>query len=258
MDIPFFLLIGQSNIAGRGNVGDLAPEEKIPQNGLYNLVQNLPSSYQYQPATHSMAKMNDPFFPARSEQEAVGPGLFFASEMRAKLSLENLGIVLCAPGGVGLDKWDVVSDQPQNKVLYSEAVGRAKVAQKLGACLGVLVYIGEADSHTQESASAWGRRFKAMVESIRQELNMHDLPVVMAEIGRISDERKQAFQDKYGYWDEVKTGQRSIDMPRLKKISTEDLELAADGIHLTTAAQRILGTRFADAMAELILKEKAA
>ncbi len=238
----FFLLIGQSNMAGRGEMDNLADEFLQPQ-GILQFLNN-----QWQPVREPMQPADDPIFSVNADKVGgIGPGVTFAKEMQSKIN-KDIGLLLCAKGGNGIEAWEIKGD------LYQETVKRTHQAQGVSRLRGILIHVGEGDTHSFEAADNWLERFYLLVNSLRSEFGM-DLPVVFAQIATVSESRRARKAHGFVAWDYLKNVQASVCMVNVAMVKTEDLPLKQDGIHLSTAAQMILGERFARSMLRLMGKD---
>ncbi|MDB6058506.1 MAG: hypothetical protein JWO95_2350, partial [Verrucomicrobiales bacterium] len=133
--MQIYLLIGQSNMAGRGKTDK---EDKTP----HARVLMFETNNSWQPAIEPLTK--DPH-----KYHGVGPGLAFAKAMADKDSSVTIGLVSAAVGGTQLSRWIKGAD------LYENAVKRAKFAIKDGTLAGILWHQGESDCDTEEHANTY-------------------------------------------------------------------------------------------------------
>lgn len=239
----FFLLIGQSNIAGRGEIADASAELEQMQ-GISQFLNN-----QWQSARLCMQPADDPIFSVKADKVGgIGPGITFAQTMRLQLG-GDIGLLLCAKGGNGIEAWGIEAD------LYQETVKRTHLAQKTRELKGILIYIGEGDTRSVEAADRWLDSFHLLVDRLRVEFG-ENLPVVFAQIATVSENRRAMKTHGFVAWDYLKTVQASVRMANVAMVKTDDLPLKDDGLHLNTMAQVELGKRFASSMLELLDNSK--
>jgi len=162
-NLQLFLLIGQSNMTGRGTVG---PEDRAPIPGVYMLTQDLT----WVPAVDPMS------FDDRLT--AVGPGRSFARTLKAANPLLSIGLIPAAVGGTTLEMW-----KPGGK-LYENALQRAQVAMKSGTLRGILWHQGEGDSTLYADVLTYGLRWQHFIDCLRADLKLPDVPVVVGELCR--------------------------------------------------------------------------
>ncbi len=154
-----FLLIGQSNMAGRGFLHEAVPVDttniKILRNGRWQ-------------------KMFRPINPDRSFS-GVSLAESFA-EAYAKKYNERVGLICAADGGTKLEQWQVGS------LLYESAVAQAKLALRTSTIVGVLWHQGESDC-PPELAKTYKERFEVIMNALRKELGLENVPFILGELG---------------------------------------------------------------------------
>jgi len=157
-----YLLIGQSNMAGRGK---MTPEDRQAVPGVWTL----DASGTWQGAAH-------PLHFDKPSMAGVGLGIDFAKTMRAGDERIAVGLIPCAFGGTRLDEWQ------QGSKLYRQAIERAAVGAKAGVLCGILWHQGEEDS-TEKLAPTYALRLKQLIADLRTDLDSPELPVVVGELG---------------------------------------------------------------------------
>lgn len=229
-NLDLYLLIGQSNMAGRGAVGEA---EKTPIPGIW--VQN--KDLTWRPAT-------DPLHYDKPTIVGAGLGRPFAQAVRKAHPDREIGLIPAAFGGSALDEWKPGTTH------YTEAVRRTKSALKNGTLKGILWHQGEADSGKEELARTYVERFSAFIRQLRADLDAPDVPVVVGEIGHF-------FRDKPvnapKYASVVMEQLRSIPakVPRSAFVSAEGLKHKGDDTHFDTPSLIEFGQRYAAAFLRL-------
>ena len=117
-----FLLIGQSNMAGRGYLNEA---HDIDTSRIFTL------------RNGRWARMFRPINPDRSFS-GVNLAESFADAYQKEHNVE-VGLIPCADGGTSLSQWRV------RGLLYDHAVMQARLAQRTSTIAGVLWHQGEAD-----------------------------------------------------------------------------------------------------------------
>lgn len=245
MDV--FIALGQSNMAGRGSVSELP--SWFPRNS-QKLFRFNPFREDWESATEPMQLADDPIYAVNADRKkgGVGPSLSFADAMAEKLA-QDVGIILCARGGTGIDAWSKTEDPI---LLYNSLLHRALHSiYRGGEIKGLIAYLGESDTKSHELARLWPDRFIELIKNLRHDLFGFDLPVVFAQLACVDYKRKQKRQHGYMGWDTLKEYQALLSAPNIKMVKTDDLELM-DGLHLCTRSQLVLGQRFADTMYSMI------
>ena len=159
MVIHSFLLIGQSNMAGRGYVEDAV---EIDTSRIW-VLRNGRWQKHYRPVN-----CDRPF-------SGVCLAESFAAEY-AKTYDVDVGLIPCADGGTRLEQWQVGS------ILYDNAVSQARLAQRTSIITGILWHQGEGDC-SNKLYPTYAQRFKPMLEGFRNDLSLHDIPFLIGGLG---------------------------------------------------------------------------
>jgi hypothetical protein len=223
-----FLLIGQSNMAGRGVV---EADDRLPM----PRVLMLDRAGAWVPAVDPM-HFDKPI-------AGVGLGRSFAARIAESHPGITVGLIPAAVGGSPIDAWTPGGfDTPTNTHPWDDAMARAKVAMASGTLKGVLWHQGESDA-TAELAPAYGRKLQSLVARLRETLGAPDLPVIVGQLG--------AFEG--APWDDAR---KMIDAAHRQLpesvagtgfVSSEGLTDKGDRLHFDSRSLRELGRRYADA-----------
>ena len=231
-----YLLVGQSNMAGRGKVEE---EDKTP----HPRVLMLDKAGQWVPAV-------DPMHFDKSSA-GVGLGKTFGQLMADKNPEITVGLIPCAVGGSPIDSWKPGEFyKPTNSHPWDDAMKRAKVAQESGTMKGILWHQGESDSKA-DLAPTYEKKLHALVKAFRTELGA-DLPFLAGQIGQFEDVP----------WDEhhKQVNQAHEDLPkhlpRTAFVSAEGLKHKGDKVHFDSPSLRELGKRYAVAFLRLVSERK--
>ena len=225
-----YLLIGQSNMAGRGA---LEAQDKKPH-----------------PRAMTFTKQNTwgaAIDPLHFDKPIAGVGLgsSFGRAMAEANPDVTIGLVPCAVGGTPLSRWQKDGD------LYKQAVVRAKAAMKDGTLQGILWHQGESDSGSETTARNYGERLAQMVHDLRAELDAGDVPFVGGELGEFL--RPKSKDGKPSFWPVVNEQLATLG-ERVEKtavVSAKGLKHKGDEVHFDSASLRELGKRYATAMLAL-------
>jgi hypothetical protein len=221
-DFHLYLLMGQSNMAGRGKMTE---EDRQPIEGVYAL--NADGAWS--PAAH-------PLHFDKPRVAGVGLSLDFAKAMRRSDPDATIGLIPCAVGGTRLDQWK------KGQALYDNAVARAKVASRCGVLRGILWHQGEGDS-AENLASTYAARLSAMLADLRTDLGQGDLAIVVGELGHfrkhpgtlvINDQLHEVAQR----------------LPRVAWTSAAGLGHNGDSTHFDASSLKKFGRRYAEKMLE--------
>lgn len=209
--MKLFLLIGQSNMAGRGKV---EAQDQVLNPKIFMLTKDL----QWVPAKD----------PLHFDKPAAGVGLGseFAREVSKANPQMSIGLIPCAVGGTSLDQWK------EGSALYKKAVERAKEAMKQGTLAGILWHQGESDG-SPALAATYEERLTKMMNSLRKDLKAEKVPVVLGELSR-GHNNNDAVNEQLA--------KAAKTIPLCGLASTEGLEKA---LHFNSASYRKLGARYA-------------
>jgi hypothetical protein len=218
-----YLLIGQSNMAGRGAL-DEAAKVANPKVFVWN------KEMAWAPAV-------DPLHWDKPAIAAVGPGRAFAEAVLAARPGVEIGLVPAAFGGSSLDEW------MPGKPHYVNAVARVKAAVASGGKLrGILWHQGEADSAKTELAESYPERFGVFLAALRKDLDAEDVPFVAGQLGDFVETRKESpFA--------VRVNEQLASLPgKYKNVGFAEargLKDLGDQLHFNTEGARELGRRYA-------------
>jgi hypothetical protein len=228
--LQLYLLMGQSNMAGRG---ELETEDTTTHPRVLMFGTNSSWEVAVEPIT------KDP-----KKKHGVGPGLAFGKAMAEKNPGVVIGLVPCAIGGTPLKRWVQGAD------LYSNAVVRARLAMKSGTLKGFLWHQGEGDSLHEADAKSYGERLAKMIQDIRGELGVTNAPFVVGQIGEFLYAREG---NPCPFAREI--NQALLEIPskvaRTGCAKSNGLNHKGDVLHFDAASQREFGRRYAVEMMRL-------
>ena len=164
-DVRSFLLIGQSNMAGRGDVRDVEP---IINDNILVLRMGRWQKFR------TPVNFDRGLFPDRA---TIGVSLSesFANDIQTKTG-EMVGLIPCADGGTKLLEW------MPGELLYDNAVFNAKMAMKHSVLSGILWHQGESDCIDENDVANYKQRFLQMIASLKRDLGVSDIPVLIGEL----------------------------------------------------------------------------
>lgn len=221
-----YLLIGQSNMAGRGPV-DAESKAANPQ------IVMLDSLNRWVPAT-------DPVHFDKPTITGVGPAIGFAREMLGNDKSIKIGLIPCALGGSPIKVWEPAAVYLTVFHPYNDAVARAKLAMRQGVLKGILWHQGESDNDSVHAA-LYLQKLKTLIDRLRTDLGQPDLPFVAGEIGYFL---KENFINPV-------LNQLPQRVPNTAVVSAKNLTDKGDRLHFDTPSARELGKRYALAMKKL-------
>ena len=215
-----FLLIGQSNMSGRGI---LTAENRICDGRILRLVNG------------RFQTMWEPLSADRSFAGASLAPAFALEYVRA--TGESVGLIPASDGGSSIDEW-----QP-GELLYDHAVSEARLAQRTGVIRAILWHQGEADCHPARAAQ-YAPKFLHMFRSLKKDL---DLPDVRIYVGGLGDYlAKNEVDPNLANYDSVNTVLRTLaaENDDIRFVSAEGLTSKEDNLHFNTESLRLFGKRY--------------
>ncbi len=217
-DMDVYLLIGQSNMAGRAQIGE-SESSAISGAGLFN------SEGRWVALTNPLNRFSS--VRKRMEMQKLGPGYGFARHLQELRPDRTIGLVVNARGGTKIDQWK------KGDLFFEEAVSRALEASKFGNLKGILWHQGEGNSNDKN----YYRKLTQLVDNLREALGDPELPFVAGEV-----EGKRFVNTEIA---------KLVDYPHCGVASSEGLE-TQDGTHFNTDAAIELGERFSEALVLLL------
>ena len=224
-----FLLIGQSNMAGRGELGEV-PEIVntscfMLRNGLFRFMREPISTDRPVVA------------PPGCVRAGIGLGASFADALQRHTG-DEIGLVMCAEGGSSLSQW------LPGQILYDNAVAQARLAMRSSVLSGILWHQGENDCGSPDDAKAYAGRLSRVILSLRADLGCPRLPFLIGTLGDfVRDDPDSPYADDVNRALQ-EAAQSTADCAL---VSAAGLSCKPDGMHFTSAACRTLGERYFEA-----------
>lgn len=219
-----FLMVGQSNMAGRGEFGDV-PEIKNPH--CYTLKNGL-----WEPMREPV-NTDAPIFPDLQFGNIVcGVGLAPAfADLFANEYGEDVGLIPCAHGGSYISQW------LPGEVLYDNAVFHAKLAMRSSDLAGILWHQGEQDTDNECNATAHKERTGQVLRGLRMELG--DVPILVGGIGDFLEKLTR-------FAPTINKGLEELcsEIPNCAFVSARGLSSKPDGVHFNSVSCREFGKRY--------------
>jgi Carbohydrate esterase, sialic acid-specific acetylesterase len=235
-----FILVGQSNMEGRGSVSDLPSFPNAARVFAYTSnAQWISPANEPLPGSNSLAiPQVESVAPAKA-----GPGLAFGDRLAELRPYVEIGLVQCAKGGYGIEYW---AKDYRVTTLYGSCIKRAVEAAQSGTVRGILIFNGESDANP-ERISYYPTRMARLIQDLRDDLGSK-LPVIVTKIGP-----EPHGNTHFTSWRDMQLRQAELGVPNGAVVTAADLQ--SDGPkspHLTTASYVILGRRYAEAMHSLL------
>ena len=227
-----YLLIGQSNMAGRGVVGqtDQTPHEHVFMLGKAGI----------------WLAATDPVHFDKPEVVGVGPGLSFGKTIACYDQTRKIGLIPAAVGGSSIASWKQGGFHKQTgSHPYDDAISRARIAMKNGTLKGILWHQGEADSNA-EKLPVYKSTLTKMAASFRRDLGSPDVPFIVGGLGDFFEQRHPQsaeitaiLRDAPGF------------ISNTGFVSARGLSHKGDGVHFSAQSARDLGGRYARKLLEM-------
>jgi hypothetical protein len=224
-----FLLVGQSNMAGRGKI-DVEDRQPHPR------VLMLNKDGQWVPAVA-------PLHFDKPGVVGVGLGRTFGIEVAEANPNITVGLIPCAAGGSPIASWEPGGYHSQTKSHpYDDAIRRAKAAMEHGTLKGILWHQGESDAQP-EKAEVYEQKLHALVARFRKALNAPDVPFLAGQLGQFSERPWSDAKKK------VDQALRELPekIPNTAFIESDGLQHKGDQVHFDAASYREFGRRYAKA-----------
>lgn len=231
--MDLYLLIGQSNMAGRGPLTD-----EYTNMGNKNVLM-LTKENKWVTAKH-------PLHFDKPNVAGVGPGLSFGIAMLKENKKHSIGLIPCAVGGTSINVWQPGGyDNATKTHPYDDMLVRLYEALKSGTLKGVIWLQGESDS-SPEKASDYLKKLEALIHRLRSVVNNPLLPFVAGELGQY----KEAYQNINK---ELAQLPKSVEYTAIA--TSEGLTDKGDQTHFDSRSAVEYGKRFAKKMKMLLRKE---
>ncbi|HID75410.1 MAG TPA: sialate O-acetylesterase [Planctomycetaceae bacterium] len=229
-----FLLVGQSNMAGRGTIEE---QDRQPHPRVLMLDQD----GRWVPAV-------DPLHFDKPRVVGVGPGRTFGIQIANANPDITVGLIPCAAGGSPIASWEPGGYHDQTKSHpYDDAIRRARIALKSGTLKAILWHQGESDSQPGK-AEVYEAKLHALIARFRRDLNAPQVPFIAGQMGQFP-ERPWSDAKKL-----VDRAHRTLPekVPHTAFVNSDGLTHRGDQVHFNAASYRQLGQRYAEAYQALV------
>jgi len=231
-----YILMGQSNMAGRGRITEEFKNERNTRLLMLN------KSNVWVMAEH-------PLHFDKPNIVGVGPGMAFGLSMLEDNNKKiKIGLVPCAVGGTPIEDWEPKAyNKATNTYPYDEALIRIKEAKKSGIIKGIIWHQGEGNSSPEKSL-IYISQLNSLILRVRENIGNQSLPFVIGELGYYKE-----------IYNNINTELKKVPslIPYTAIASSEGLNHNGDGTHFDSQSARTLGFRLAEKMKD-IQKQSAA
>jgi hypothetical protein len=222
--VKSFLMLGQSNMAGRGFIHEVTPiyNERIQmlRNGRWQMMTE-PINYDRPVSGISLAGS-------------------FADAWCRQNQEDTIGLIPCAEGGSPLNEWAV------DEALFRHAITEAKFAMQNSELTGILWHQGESDS-INGNYKVYYKKLLLIIEALRKELNALDIPLIIGGLGDFLG--KEGFGKhctEYNFINE-ELQKFAFEQNNCYFVTASGLTSNPDGIHIDAISQRKFGLRYFEA-----------
>ena len=227
------LMLGQSNMAGRGDMGQVKP--------IRNPLCYMLRMGRWQP-------MCEPVNPDRGIFEGrFRSGISLAASFAdayAHHYQRPIGLIPCADGGTCLRQW------MPGELNYDHAVMQTKLALRTSDLKAILWHQGESDCLSDETVAAYRENFIQMITQLRKELGAENVPVILGELPQ-----QMGANWKTAGREQQLNGilrQLAAEVPNSAIASSRELTMKPDGAHFDSPACREFGKRYFEAYQKLL------
>jgi len=226
-----FLLVGQSNMAGRGKVEE---QDKQPH----------PRVLALNKAGEWVAAVDPIHFDKSSA--GVGLGKSFGIQIAEANPDITVGLIPCAVGGSPIDSWQPGKFyKPASAHPWDDFQKRAKPALEKGTLKAILWHQGESDSN-EKLAGTYEKKLHNLVKAFRAELAT-DAPFIVGQLGQFDDVPLTEHREQ------VDQAHQNLPkhLPRTAYVSAVGFKHKGDKVHFDSASLREFGKRYAEAYLKL-------
>ena len=225
MSMHAFLMAGQSNMAGRGIIGEVP--EIAPVGRMYML-----RNGRWQP-------MSEPINPDRQifvdSPNKLRSGVSLAASFAEAWTRQYegcIGLIPCADGGSSIDEW------MPGGVLFDNAVFTTRLALRSSALDGILWHQGESDSKTEKAARTHSAKLEYVANELRSAIGCAKIPFIMGELAYD--------MPRWPFTQLVNEGMHALCQRRSDFVlaSAQGYEIGPDGMHFTAKFYREFGCRY--------------
>ena len=218
--IHSFLLIGQSNMGGRGFANEVEPirndQIKVLRNGRWRPM----------------------YVPVNADRVTSGINLAesFADRYAREKGVE-VGLIPCADGGTSLDQWRV------GGLLFDHACYMAELASRTSTIAGVLWHQGESDC-SEERYPFYEEKCRVIMDAFRERLQLYDVPFLLGGLGEYLKDCPRSEKFKNYYLVNEALERMAANCPMMGFVSAKGLGANPDQLHFSAASLRAFGERY--------------
>jgi len=222
--VKSFLMLGQSNMAGRGFIHEVPP--------IYNERIQMLRNGRWQMMTE----------PINYDRPVSGISLVgsFADAWCRENKEDIIGLIPCAEGGSSLDEWAL------DEVLFRHAITEAKFAMQSSELAGILWHQGESDSFNG-NYKVYYKKLLLIIDTLRKELNAPHIPIIIGGLGDFLGQKGFGKNcTEYNFINQ-ELQKFAFEQDNCYFVTASRLTSNPDGIHIDAISQRKFGLRYFEA-----------
>ena len=228
------LIIGQSNMGGRGFANEVEP---IVNDKLFVLRNGL-----WRPM----------YIPVNPDRITSGVNLAESfADLYAKEHNVDVGIIPCADGGTCLDQW------AEGEILFDHACYMAELASRTSTITAVLWHQGESDS-SEERYPFYEEKLTAIFDAFRKRLGLDNVPFIVGGLGDFLVKNPDPDRcEHFKYYYKINESLQNIanNDNRIGFASAKGLSANPDYLHFSAKDLREFGERYYQAFLEIDREE---
>lgn len=221
-----FIMAGQSNMAGRGQV---EAQDTIADKRILTIDKN-----------GQLIIAKEPLHFYEPLRAGLDCGYSFGRTMIKHIP-DSISVLLIptAIGGSSISQW--LDDALYRDVkLFSNFTAKAEIGKQYGVIKGILWHQGESDANPKD-IPYYRQRLSALFAKFRTAVGNNDLPVLIGELGSFPKDKENRDQVNKAIHDYSEQDKNAT------VIYTGDLKDRGDSLHFNSKGQRMMGKRFAEA-----------
>ena len=218
--IHSILIIGQSNMAGRGFPSEVEP---IVNKRLFVL---------------RNGRWRSMYVPVNPDRSFSGINLAESfADLYSRDHGVDVGIIPCADGGTNIDQWQV------GGLLFDHACYMAELASRTSTIAAVLWHQGESDS-SDERYPVYREKLAVVLDAFRERLGLHDVPFLLGGLGDFLALYEKA--EKVKNYAKINEALESFagETAMCGFVSAKGLTANPDNLHFSAASLREFGERY--------------
>lgn len=220
--IHSILIIGQSNMAGRGFMNEVEPIKNdhifVLRNGRWRAM----------------------YTPVNCDRVTSGTNLTESfAELYANEKGVDVGIIPCADGGTSLDQWQV------GGLLFDHACYQAELASRTSTIAAVLWHQGESDCKNG-LYEFYEEKIQVIFDAFRKKLNLYDVPFLVGGLGDFLANYEHGEISEHYMKVTAALKSFAAKNPMTGFVSAEGLGANPDNLHFSAKALREFGIRYYD------------